>query len=179
MFVLLSNSSGLNNANTEMVTSFASFTSCALTAPDSEALTFCLFKTKTNKQCFNMDLKAWVYHIFWLNVGLGSNHSWPREVMESPSLETLRPQLDMGLSHLNWLDLLWQEVVPHDIQMSFPPQIICDSVKQVPLKCLNKQNNSWLLKDVAAFCCFVQRPVDSRGTAAAGLRWNCIVHFLF
>lgn len=37
----------------------------------------------------------------------------------------------------------------------FHHKLFCNSVKQVPLKKgLNNQNNSWILKDIAAPLCF-------------------------
>ncbi|PKU32530.1 hypothetical protein llap_17166 [Limosa lapponica baueri] len=44
----------------------------------------------------------------------------PREVVESPSLETFKPHLDTFLWDLLWVDLLWQGVGLDDLQRSLP-----------------------------------------------------------
>ncbi|PKU41208.1 hypothetical protein llap_8493 [Limosa lapponica baueri] len=48
----------------------------------------------------------------------------PREVVESPSLETFKPRLDTFLCNLLWVDLLWQRVGLDDLQRSFPTPTI-------------------------------------------------------
>ncbi|PKU45429.1 hypothetical protein llap_4252 [Limosa lapponica baueri] len=44
----------------------------------------------------------------------------PREVVESPSLETFKPHLDTFLCNLLWVDLLWQGVGLDGLQRSLP-----------------------------------------------------------
>ncbi|PKU44629.1 hypothetical protein llap_5065 [Limosa lapponica baueri] len=44
----------------------------------------------------------------------------PREVVESPSLETFKPRLDMFLCNLLQVTLLWQGVGLDDLQRSLP-----------------------------------------------------------
>ncbi|PKU31964.1 hypothetical protein llap_17732 [Limosa lapponica baueri] len=44
----------------------------------------------------------------------------PREVVESPSLETFKTHLDTFLCNLLWVDLLWQGTGLDDLQRSLP-----------------------------------------------------------
>ncbi|PKU32451.1 hypothetical protein llap_17245 [Limosa lapponica baueri] len=48
----------------------------------------------------------------------------PREVVESPSLETFKPRLDTFLSRLLWVTLLWQGAGLDDLQRSLPTPTI-------------------------------------------------------
>lgn len=175
---MLSNCFGSNKTNTEMVLSFAGFRSCALTAPESGALTFWLFKTKTNKQCFNRVSKASVYQIFWLNIGLGLNHSCPER---SWNLHHLRySNLSWAWTWATWtgwtcFDRWLYQMTP---SCHFHHKLFCDSVKEVPLK---KKRSKWTkyLTATEGHCCsllcLVQQLVDSHGTSAAGLRWNYVL----
>ncbi|PKU43397.1 hypothetical protein llap_6303 [Limosa lapponica baueri] len=48
----------------------------------------------------------------------------PREGVESPSLEVFKSRLDVLLSSLLWVDLLWQGVGLDDLQKSLPTPVI-------------------------------------------------------
>lgn len=57
-------------------------------------------------------------------------HGLPREVMETPSLEIFKNNVDMVLENLLWVFLFEQKVGPDGLQRS-SPTLTCDSVKRV------------------------------------------------